>query len=170
MSTSEPGPTTPAGHDPYRRDDPQGGSTPGPYGQDPYGPPPQGQDPYAPAAPAPRNGLGVAALVVGIVALLLGIIPFLGVLGVVGVVAVVLGVVSLSRVRRGLATNRGVSITGVVLGGLAVLAAIGWLVVIIIGVTSETGQQVIACAELPASQQQQCTQDVAEGLLGTQQP
>ena len=169
MSTSDPGPTTPTeptGDDPYR-----GASAPDPYGQDPRGRVPReqeayGQDPYAPAA-APRNGLGIAALVVGIVSLVLGIVPFVG---VIGLVAVVLGVVALSRVRRGLATNRGVSITGIVLGALAVLAAIAWLVVTIVLVNSGVGQNlgdtISRCSQVPQAQQQQCIEDG----LGLQQP
>lgn len=155
MSTSDPGPSTPAGDDPYRRADQQGATPPEPYGQAPYGPPP-GYDPYAPAAPAPRNGLGIAALVVGIVALALAWIPLVG---FVGLVAVVLGIIALSRVRRGLATNRGVSITGVVLGAVAVVAAIGWVVLLVVAVNNDTVRGVADCASLPTAQQQACVED-----------
>jgi uncharacterized membrane protein len=69
---------------------------------------------------APRNGLGTAALVLGIIGFLLAVIV-LG--GLLGIVAVVLGFVALGRVRRGEANNRGVAIAGIVTGALAVLLA-----------------------------------------------
>ncbi|GAA1653029.1 DUF4190 domain-containing protein [Georgenia ruanii] len=107
---------------------------PGPYGQSQYGAPQYGQpgEPYAgtpygaTAHGGPRNGLGVAALVIGIIAVLLAWVPFVGLLGLVGgVVAIILGAVALSRVGRGEATNRSQSIAGIVLGALAVLLGIG---------------------------------------------
>jgi hypothetical protein len=69
---------------------------------------------------APRNGLGTAALVVGIIGFLLAVIV-LG--GLLGIVAVVLGFVALGRVRRGEANNRGVAIAGIVTGALAIVLA-----------------------------------------------
>ncbi|WP_308471761.1 Ltp family lipoprotein, partial [Rathayibacter sp. AY1C3] len=59
----------------------------------------------------------IAALVVGIVAFLVGLVPVFGAL--VGIAAVVLGILAL---RRG--QSKAMSITGVVLGGLAVLASL----------------------------------------------
>jgi hypothetical protein len=76
------------------------------------------RDPGWTGSPAPRNGLGTAALVLGIVGFLLSIVV-LG--GLLGIVAVILGIVALGRVRRGEATNRGSAIAGIVLGALAVL-------------------------------------------------
>jgi hypothetical protein len=74
-----------------------------------------------PAGPSgPRNGLGTAALVCGIVGFLLAIVV-LG--GILGIVAVVLGIVALGRVRRGEANNRGVAIGGIVTGALAIVLA-----------------------------------------------
>ncbi|WP_158726358.1 DUF4190 domain-containing protein [Tomitella fengzijianii] len=98
---------------------PPGSVPPAPPGYGPYGYP--GQPPTRP----PRNGIGIAALVVGIIALLFGIIPFIGLGGIVlGVIGVVLGIVALSKVRSGDADNKGVSIAGLVLSGLAILAGI----------------------------------------------
>lgn len=167
MSTSDPGaaPTEPTGDGPYGQS-PYGGQAapPDPYGHDPYG---QGAHGQPPAPASPRNGLGLAALIVGIVSLLVALIPVVGILGGLGgVVAVVLGVIALVRVRRGVATNRGASITGVVLGGLAVLAAIAWLVAIVVLAGSDTFQNVLDCSNLPTAQQQQCVED----SLGVQQP
>lgn len=94
------------------------------YGQTGYGQPsPYG---YGQPAAAPANGLGVAALVIGIIALVLCWVPFVGLLGIV---AVILGFIGIRRVSRGAATNRGMSITGVVTGVLATLAGIAWIFV-----------------------------------------
>ena len=81
--------------------------------------PPTQQPPSWPTVPsAPRNGIGTAALVLGIIGLVLAVIV-LG--GLVGIVAVILGIVGLGRVRRGEATNRGVAIGGIVTGALAIV-------------------------------------------------
>jgi hypothetical protein len=70
------------------------------------------------ATAAPRNGIGTAALVLGIIGLALAVVV---VGGLLRLVAVVLGIVALARVRRGEATNRGVAIAGIVTGGLAIV-------------------------------------------------
>jgi membrane-bound ClpP family serine protease len=83
--------------------------------------PPTQQRPSWPAAPsAPRNGIGTAALVLGVIGLVLAVLV-LG--GLLGIVAVILGIVGLGRVRRGEANNRGVAIGGIVTGALAILLA-----------------------------------------------
>lgn len=160
MSTSDPGagPTEPTGDGPYGQSPYAAqAAQPDPYGHDPYG---QGAHGQPPVPAAPRNGLGLAALIVGIVSLLVALIPVVGLVGGLGgVVAIVLGVIALVRVRRGVATNRGVSITGVVLGGLAVVAAVVWLVVIFVFAGSDTFQNFADCAELPTAQQQQCVEN-----------
>ena len=75
-----------------------------------------------PAPPsAPRNGMGTAALVVGIIAL---ITSFFLIGGLLGIIAVILGIIGLVRARRGEATNRGMAIAGIVTGALAILIAI----------------------------------------------
>jgi hypothetical protein len=82
--------------------------------------------------PQPRNGLGIAALVLGLVGLLFGLIPFTGFVAIVlGVIGLVLGLVGVGRTRRQVATNPvltwfgvGTSLGAIVLGiiGLVVLA------------------------------------------------
>jgi hypothetical protein len=74
-----------------------------------------------PTSDRPRNGMGTAALVLGIVGLVLALIV---VGGLPGLIAVVLGVVGLLRVRRGEANNRGVAIAGIVTGALAIVVAV----------------------------------------------
>ncbi|MEU8520267.1 DUF4190 domain-containing protein [Streptomyces sp. NBC_01216] len=95
--------------------------------QTPWGPPP-------PMRQA-RNGLGIAAMVTGIVGLVLGIIPFLFWLGgVMGVVALVLGLVGHARARRGEASDKGAALAGVILGAVTIVVSLVWLVVIVVAV------------------------------------
>lgn len=76
-----------------------------------------------PAYPvAPRNGVGTAALVLGILGVLSAVV-FIG--GVLGLIAVILGFVGLGRVNRREATNRGSAMAGVVLGLIALAISIG---------------------------------------------
>ncbi len=108
---------------------PQGGGYPGGYPP----PPPQPYAGYTPPPVGPKNGLGIAALVVAIIAL------FSVVGGVVlGVVAVILGVLGLQRARRGEATNGGVAIAGIVLGILSIIEAIV-VIVLSVWVFNEVG-------------------------------
>src|SRR5437764_655043 len=66
----------------------------------------------------PRNGAGRAALICGVIALVCAIGFFLvitvPVAILLGLAAIVLGFMGRSRVRRGLATNRGSATTGIV--------------------------------------------------------
>lgn len=71
---------------------------------------------------APRNGVGTAALVLGILGVLSAVV-FIG--GVLGLIAVILGFVGLGRVNRREATNRGSAMAGVVLGLIALAISIG---------------------------------------------
>jgi membrane-bound ClpP family serine protease len=79
----------------------------------------------SPAEPAKRgNGFAVTALVLGIIALVLAFVPVVNIVSfALGVVAIVFGIVGLvtARSRR---TGRGMSITGLVLGVLALAVAI----------------------------------------------
>jgi hypothetical protein len=91
-----------------------------PYGQQQYGQPyTQQQHGSVQRGPA-RNGLGVAALVLGILGLLTSWI-FVG--GVLGLIAIVLGVMGRGRAKRGEATNGGMALTGIITGALAVIVA-----------------------------------------------
>ncbi|MDQ3306466.1 MAG: DUF4190 domain-containing protein [Actinomycetota bacterium] len=97
-------------------------SQPGPeYGGQPgYGGQAGGaQGGYGQPQRQPSNGIGIAALVVGIISLVISWVPFLGLL--LAIVAIVLGVLGIRKASRGEATNKGMAITGVVTGGLALL-------------------------------------------------
>lgn len=72
-----------------------------------------------------QNGFGVTALVLGIIGTLFGFIPLTFFLSLpLGVLAVIFGALGLRRVARHLASNKGVSIAGLVLGLIAVVLGI----------------------------------------------
>jgi amino acid transporter len=106
----------------------------------PGGYPPPPQQPYyggyQPQPTGPKNGLGIAALVIAI----LGLVFCWTVIGgvVLGVVAVIIGILGRGRAKRGQATNGGVAIAGVVLGVLAVIVSLVFIP-IWMGVFSEVG-------------------------------
>lgn len=93
------------------------------YGAPAYGAPAYGGGPAYGGAP-PRgasNGLGTAALVLGVLAVLTG---FFLIGGLLGIVAVVLGVLGRRKAKRGEATNGGMALAGIVLGVIGVLLAV----------------------------------------------
>ena len=130
--------------------DQNGWSQPNP-GQQPYniGNSPQ-QSPYAPSQqayntpdanyqpmpspgyPAPQgggqsttNGVAIAALVLGLLALLSCWLPFLNVVSIVlGLIGIICGVVGMVKVSREQRSGRGLSIAGIITSVLAVLVAI----------------------------------------------
>ncbi|MGH3744175.1 MAG: DUF4190 domain-containing protein [Mycobacteriales bacterium] len=123
-----PGPYVPPPAPPARSGPPP---MPGPYGAYPsgppgYGPPPgYGQTgysgPYGYGGAPPRNGFGVASLVLGVI----GLVTSFFVLGIVpGVLAIVFGSLGRGRAKRREASNGGMAIAGIVLGVLAVIAGI----------------------------------------------
>jgi hypothetical protein len=87
---------------------------------------PHGGAPGQFTAPGPaRNGLGTAALVLGIIGILFAVIPFLFWIGtVLGLLALILGLVGLGRAKRGEATNKGTATAGTVLGLLALIVSV----------------------------------------------
>jgi uncharacterized membrane protein YhhN len=78
--------------------------------------------------PQPKNGLAIAALVLGILAVVL----FWTVLGgiLLGVLALILGIIGMRRARKGGAPHGKLSIAGAVLGAVGL---IGSLILIAIG-------------------------------------
>lgn len=94
---------------------------PGPYPGS-YPPPPPSAGDYPGELPAPKNGLTIAALVVGIIGLLSAISVVGGL--ILGTAAVIMGVVARGRAKRGAATNGGVALSAVVVGVLAIIAGL----------------------------------------------
>ncbi len=101
-----------------------------PTGKPPFAQPAYGQPaysaPYGAGYPAPKNGLGTAALVLGIIAVVLCWTVWVAV--VLAILAITFGAVGLGRTRRGEATNRGSAMAGLVLG----IVAIALLVLLVI--------------------------------------
>lgn len=83
------------------------------------------------AYPTPRNGLGTAALVLGIIGIVFCWIPFTG--WALNILAVIFGAIGRKRALAGQATNKSSAVAGLVMGviGLAV-----WIVILIIGLTA----------------------------------
>ena len=132
MSDQPPHDRPDQGGPPYQS--PGGGDVPPPGGAWP--PPGQGQPPYQgqpygqPYGAPPKNGMGTAALVLGIIGVVLAVLFFpLGIL--LGVVAAVLGYLGRKKAARREATNRGQATAGLVLGLVAIL--VGGLIAAFVG-------------------------------------
>jgi len=94
---------------------------------------PAAQPPYVQA----RNGLGVAALVCGLIGALAGLIPILFFIALpLGILGLVFGWVGMRRASRGEATNRGMAISGLILGVIGTGLAI-WGITIVVGATNQ---------------------------------
>jgi hypothetical protein len=92
--------------------------------------------PYVPPGePRRSNGVGLAALIVGIVALVLAAIPFASFVAFLpALAAIALGIVGLVLAGR----RRGTAIAGLILGGVALLVAIVISVISVIGIVGRT--------------------------------
>jgi len=101
------------------------------YGQPQYSQPQYGQPQYG-YPQAMRNGLGTAALVLGILGAVAGATLFLFFVAfVLGVLAVVFGLIGRGRAKRGEASNKTAATWGFSLGAVAlVLSVVGLLFVI----------------------------------------
>jgi hypothetical protein len=84
----------------------------------------------APPPPPPqpvrrRNGVGTAALVVGIVSLVLAVLVIFAILAIpLGIIAAILGGIGMSRASKGQADNRGQALTGLITGVLSIVVAV----------------------------------------------
>lgn len=144
---------------------------PYPYPPAPYGgggyppPPPQPYAGYTPPPTGPRNGLGVASLVIAIVGLLSSFSVAGGV--ILGIVAVIIGFVARGRVRKGEANNGGVALAGIVLGFVAMIAGLAFIA-IWVGVFNEVGAGTyIDCLQNAGQDQskiQQCADEFKQSV------
>lgn len=83
---------------------------------------------YGEPRPVSRNGMGTAALVLGLLGLLLGVL-LIG--GLLGALAVVFGAIGLSRARNGRASNGWAAVTGIVTGALGMIIAVVLVVTVV---------------------------------------
>jgi hypothetical protein len=109
-----PAPATPAAGSPVGGYGYPGGY-PGAYGT--YGA-------GGPWGAAPANGLGIAAMVVGIISLVMCWLYGLGI--ILGIIALVFGIIARKRVQRGEANNGAMATAGIVMGAVGI--ALGALV------------------------------------------
>ncbi|TWF76572.1 hypothetical protein FHX44_112465 [Pseudonocardia hierapolitana] len=98
---------------------------------------------YEPAPPAshrraePRNGLGLAAAIVGPIGILFGLVPLTGFVAVIcGLVAVPLALAGRSRYKKRIATNGRTAVAGLVSGILALALGV-WGITIVFQATNE---------------------------------
>ena len=109
-----------------------------------FPPPPPPDSPYQPyplVQQAPRNGLGIAALVLGIIGVVVGIIPFLFWLAVIlGVIGLIFGFIGRGRANRGEATNGTMALWGIITSAVAVVLSIVGLV-ILLGVVADLDEE-----------------------------
>jgi uncharacterized membrane protein HdeD (DUF308 family) len=81
--------------------------------------------PPPPQAVRRRNGAGTAALVVGIVSLVLAVLVIFALLAIpLGIIAAILGGIGMSRASKGQADNRGQALTGLITGVLSIVVAV----------------------------------------------
>jgi hypothetical protein len=93
------------------------------WGQQPAWNQPNAPGGWGQPAPTGRNdGVAVAALIVGILSLLVAWLPIIGLIGALGgVVALVLGFVARGRIKRTGASGSGMALTGIITGVVALL-------------------------------------------------
>ncbi|MGW2475867.1 DUF4190 domain-containing protein [Streptomyces sp. NPDC001665] len=75
--------------------------------------------------PAPANGLGIASLVLGIIATAGFCMYGLGI--VLGVLALIFGIIGRGRAQRGEADNGGVALAGIILGSIGIVVSAAFL-------------------------------------------
>ncbi|MFD3421356.1 DUF4190 domain-containing protein [Streptomyces decoyicus] len=91
--------------------------------------------PYPMQTSQPRNGMGVTALVLGLVGVLLGVFIILFWMSwLPALLAVIFGSVGLSHARKGRATNKAMALSGLVLGIVGLLIAAGSAVFTVVAV------------------------------------
>ncbi|MER7695598.1 MULTISPECIES: DUF4190 domain-containing protein [unclassified Streptomyces] len=89
--------------------------------------------------PAPNNGLGTAAMVIGIISVV-GFCLY-GVNIILGILALIFGIIGLGRAKRGEATNRGMALAGVILGSVGIVVGATILGLIIWAATTSDSDE-----------------------------
>jgi hypothetical protein len=87
----------------------------------------QQQEPVQP----PRNGLGTAGFVLGLIGLVFSFIPIVGVVAwPLVIVGLILSVIGFARTRSGRATNKGLALAGAILSVVGLVVCIVWVAVV----------------------------------------
>lgn len=118
-----------------------------------------------------RNGVGVASLVLGLIALPLSVLLIGGFL--FGLMAIGLGMAGRARVRVGVADNPGQALAGIVCGTVAFVISSGVVVLIIIASSSPAGRTVrhcIAAVNGDKTAQSQCPEVMTASPSGSPTP
>ncbi len=86
--------------------------------------------PPSPAMPLPsqpKNGLGTAGFVLGLVGLIFAFIPLIGIIAwPMTILGLIFGIVGTMRASRGQASNKGLAITAVVLSAIGLVICFVW--------------------------------------------
>lgn len=116
----------PPGYQPLPQPIAQPGMAPG------YGPG------YQPAPPSgPKQGLAIAALVLGILAFLGAWIPFVGLFSVLlGIAGLVLGIIAIVKASKGTAGGKVMAIIGAALAGLSIIIGVASTVIAVVAIDS----------------------------------
>jgi hypothetical protein len=152
---------------------PSGGAYGGPpHGGGGYGDPGQGGGTYG-GAPGWQqdqgtsrgsDGVAVAAMIVGILAILVSWVPVLG--AIVGIVALVLGVVGRSRIKKSGAGGNGMAVTGIATGAVAIAINIAILAFFVVAggdFFAEIGSYAECIEE--TGDEELCQQRLEEGII-----
>ena len=134
------------------------------YPQQAGGFPQAGQSPPASSA---TNGAAVAALIIGLLSLLIGWIPFIGLIAVVGgLIALILGFIGRGKVKKQQASGKGMATTGIVTGILAILLGIASTLIPVLFFSSfvEEMEEFTACVDAGGSEEQ-CFEEHAPGWM-----
>jgi TctA family transporter len=100
-------------------------------------------------APATTDGLGVAALVLGIVGILLSA----AVIGIVpAILALIFGIIVRKRARYGIASNGGHALAGIIMGIVGIVMSIALLSVYIVAGVNESHCEQLAANQFQRSQ------------------
>ncbi|MGW6456110.1 DUF4190 domain-containing protein [Streptomyces sp. NPDC055078] len=113
--------------------DPYGGGYPG------YGYPGYPQTGWQQPA-TPQNGLGITAMVLGILSVCL--FCLYGVVGIIlGILALIFGILGRKRVKRGEATNGGMALSGIILGVVGIVLGAVFIALLVWGVVTAINEE-----------------------------
>ena len=95
----------------------------------------------------PRNGFGITALVLAIIGVVFGLVPFTGFLAfILGALAILFAFLGWGRVRRKVASNKKMTLIAGTLGAIATALGI-WGMVIVFTATEEIGDELERAGE-----------------------